>query len=61
MKHTLRHLALGNLAELPPVPRALILAILLAGAGLNAHWFRLMLVKALGLKRGGKGKGKKAN
>jgi hypothetical protein len=40
------------LAEIPPVPRALIVGILLAGAGLNAHWMRLMLIKVLGLKRG---------
>ena len=52
MSHTLRHLAKGTLAELPVVPRNLILGILLAGAGLNAFWFRLMLVKVLGLSRG---------
>ena len=64
--HTLKHLARGDLGEIPFVPRALVLGILLAGAGLNAHWFRIMLFKALGLKRpGGKaaaaGKQKKVN
>jgi hypothetical protein len=52
LSHTLRHLAQGTLAELPAVPRNLILGILLAGAGLNAFWFRLMLIKVLGLGRG---------
>ena len=57
LTHTLRHLAVGNLAEIPDLPRALILGILLAGAGLNAHWFRIMLVKVLGLKKRGSGSG----
>lgn len=56
LTHTLRHFCMGHLAEIPPVPRALVLSILLAGAGLNAHWFRIMLVRALGLKRGKKKK-----
>lgn len=59
LTHTLRHLFAGNLRELPTGPTAAIVVILLAGAGLNAHWFRLMLVRALGLGRRGKGKEEK--
>ena len=50
LAHTLRFHAAH--AAVPAGARAAIMSILLAGAGLNAFWFRLMIVKVLGF--GGK-------
>ncbi len=60
LTHLLRHLIAGDLANVPPWPRYTVLGIILAGAALNGHWFRIMITKALGLGGGSKRKGGKA-
>ena len=47
--HTAKHLLRGDFREIPTGPTVVVLSILLLGAGLNAHWFRMMVMKALGL------------
>ena len=47
--HTAKHLLKGDFAEIPLMPTYVVLSIILLGAGLNAHWFRFMVMKALGL------------
>jgi hypothetical protein len=49
LAHTAEHLLKGDFREIPTAPTAVVLSILLLGAGLNAHWFRMMMMKALGL------------
>ena len=59
LTHLLRHLLLGDMANVPPWPRYTVIGIILAGAALNGHWFKIMITKALGLGGGSKKKGGK--
>ena len=49
LAHTARHMRRGDFREIPTTPTHVVFGIILAGAGLNAMWFRLMMMKALGL------------
>jgi hypothetical protein len=60
LAHTAKHLTRGDFREIPTAPTVVVLSILLLGAGLNAHWFRMMMMKALGLGKYRTAKEKKA-
>ena len=60
LAHTAKHLMRGDFREIPTAPTVVVLSILLLGAGLNAHWFRMMMMKALGLGKYRTAKEKKA-
>ena len=49
LTHTARHLLAGTFWEIPTAPSVVVLTILCLGAALNAHWFKMMMSKALGL------------
>jgi hypothetical protein len=47
--HTAKHLFAGDFSEIPKSTTVVVLSIVGLGAGLNAHWFRMMMMKALGM------------